>query len=256
MHHHAPIEALSVEILEHILLMIQDPLTVYRCRQVSQGFRSTIDESPRIKHDVLFLEPNYSTPAINLPPHFDEDCRCLPGPRRPAAAICNNIIISSPPNVRCRCTVPADMTSCLVFAFESTLRPLRYPLSLERLGLNGSTLSDLAWPSKLNAMNDFPFFDMQLSSPPCQTVVVWGRHKAHFRLDNPAGVRYSDVVSQARSYARKELEGLHRRPGTRLKKRLTEERKIYVEKELICLQVYIMDVAALDSKCGSSSCRR
>ena len=62
------------------------------------------------------------------------------------------------------------------------------------------------------------------------------------------GVRYSNAVSQAWSYARKELVVLHRGPGTRLKKRLIEERNIFKE-ELRYMRVHIVDVAALDSKC-------
>ena len=246
MHDHAHFKALPVEILERVLLMVHDALTVYRCRQVSQAFRTTIDGSTQIKRGILFLEPDRSTIPVNLLPQLDGDCCCLSCARRPAVAICNDIIISSSPKIRFGCTAPADVQSRLVFTNDSTLRPLRYPVSLERLGLNGSTLSDLEWPSNFGAMKDSPLFNMQLSSPPCQTVVVYDdESEAHFRIGNPDGVRYSDVISQAWSYARKELEVIHRGRCTRLKKQLIDERRLALERELRYMQVYIMDVAAL-----------
>ena len=58
-------------------------------------------------------------------------------------------------------------------------------------------------------------------------------------------VRYSDVVSQARSYARKKLVMLHRGPVTRLKKRLIEERKDSLKEGLRYVRVHVMDVVEM-----------
>ncbi|KAI7197958.1 hypothetical protein KC316_g19591 [Hortaea werneckii] len=90
---------------------------------------------------------------------------------------------------------------------------------------------------------------MQLSSPPAQVVVFYGSSgNLLFEINNPTGVIYSDIISEAKRYAQRKLEVLRQNPETRSKEWKIRQWISSFNKEIKSMKVLFSDVMELDDE--------
>ncbi|KAI6789767.1 hypothetical protein KC361_g8333 [Hortaea werneckii] len=90
---------------------------------------------------------------------------------------------------------------------------------------------------------------MQLSSPPARVATFYGSSgNLLFTINNPTGVDYSDIISEAKRYAQRKLEALRQKPETRSKEWKIQQWISSFIKEIKGMDVLFSDVIELDDE--------
>ena len=238
------------------ILLACDSVTVYHARQISKAFRKLIDDCTEMRQDVLFLESQRPALSIGQIPE--------PGQESPLLRVCaryrhgqksqlapakyNHILVSAPPVITHSPVwdVKRHLSNQL---YNDQKLQFKCPINFERLGLGSFYISGCSSQSRLEALTAFPFPNMQLSSPPAQVVDFYGSSgNLLFTVNNHTGVNYSDVISEVKHYALRNLEVLRQKPETRSKEWKIQQWINSFNKETASMKTLFPDVIELDDE--------